>query len=94
MKVGTRTTPRPPAPPATKAALLALAALAAPAPAKRKAAHGGVSVTFDAFSPHEQRRYKAYVRRVRRKLERLRPEQFRPDLRLYDELLSSLEIRK
>jgi len=42
----------------------------------------------------EQRRYAAYVERVRGKLERLSPEQFGPDLRLYDELLSSLEIRK
>lgn len=41
-----------------------------------------------------RQRYDAYVERVRRKLERLRPEQFSPSLRLYDELLSSLEIRK
>lgn len=42
----------------------------------------------------DKRRYAAYVEGVRRKLERLRPEQFQPDLRLYDELLSSLDIRK
>ena len=42
----------------------------------------------------EKRQYAAYVERVRLKLERLRPEQFGPDLRLYDELLSSIEIRK
>lgn len=54
-----------------------------------------------ALPPHpgratarDGRRYAAYVERVRRKLERLRPEQFTPGLRLYDELLSSIEIRK
>ena len=42
----------------------------------------------------QRQKYAAYVERVRRKLERLRPGQFDPDLRLYDELLSSLDIRK
>ena len=42
----------------------------------------------------DKRRYAAYVERVRRKLERLPPERFSPSLRLYDELLSSIEIRK
>jgi hypothetical protein len=42
----------------------------------------------------QRQKYAAYVERVRRKLERLRPGQFDPDLRLYDEMLSSLDIRK
>ena len=59
------------------------------------------AATHDGYTPprgvggaREGRRYAAYVERVRRKLERLPPGQFAPSLRLYDELLSSLEIRK
>ena len=55
--------------------------------------HEGYTPVFD-LTPRGQRRYAAYVERVRRRLERLRPEQFQPSLRLYDELLSSLAIRK
>ena len=55
--------------------------------------HEGYTPVFD-LTPRGQRRYAAYVERVRRKLERVPPEQFSPSLRLYDELLSSLEIVK
>jgi len=55
--------------------------------------HEGYAVPYYAAVPREPR-YRAYVGRVRRKLERLRPDEFRPSLRLYDELLTSLEIRK
>ena len=55
--------------------------------------HEGYTPVFD-LTPRGQRRYAAYVEGVRRKLARLRPRQFDPDLRLYDELLSSLEIKK
>jgi hypothetical protein len=58
------------------------------------ASHDGYTLPRDPGGRREQRRYAAYVERVRRKLERLRPAQFQPDLRLYDELLSSIEIRK
>jgi hypothetical protein len=42
----------------------------------------------------QRQRYAAYVERVRRKLERLPPTSFTPSLSMYDELLSSLAIRK
>ena len=58
------------------------------------ASHDGYTLPQSPGGRREARRYAAYVERVRLKLERLRPEQFAPDLRLYDELLSSLEIRK
>jgi len=58
------------------------------------AGHDGYTPRPDPSDAGERRRYAAYVERVRRRLERLRPEQFQPDLRLYDELLSSLDIRK
>jgi hypothetical protein len=58
------------------------------------ASHEGYTIPRYPGGRREQRRYAAYVERVRRKLARLRPEQFSPDLRLYDELLTSLEIRK
>ena len=56
--------------------------------------HEGYSLTNRPGDRRESRRYAAYVERVRLKLERLSPEQFGPDLRLYDELLSSIEISK
>jgi hypothetical protein len=58
------------------------------------ASHDGYTLPQNPGGARERRRYAAYVERVRRKLERLAPEQFRPDLRLYDELLSSLRIEK
>lgn len=64
------------------------------APNRDVPSHEGYSVRDDRGDQQSDRRYRAYVERVRRKLERLRPEEFRPDLRLYDELLTSLEIRK
>lgn len=68
---------------------------APPIAASRDAApHYGYTPELIINNPRAQRRYDAYVEGVRRRLERLRPEQFAPDLRLYDELLSSLEIRK
>ncbi|MET0646805.1 MAG: hypothetical protein ABW208_09310 [Pyrinomonadaceae bacterium] len=57
------------------------------------ASHEGYTAPRYPGGRREQRRYAAYVERVRRKLERLPPAQFSPDLRLYDELISSLEIR-
>lgn len=63
--------------------------------AKRDAGtHEGYMLPREIGGRPARQRYAAYVERVRRKLERLRPEQFQPDLRLYEELLSSLEIRK
>jgi hypothetical protein len=56
--------------------------------------HDGYTLPRYPGGRREQQRYAAYVERVRGKLERLRPAQFQPDLRLYDELLGSLEIRK
>lgn len=56
--------------------------------------HEGYTLPRHPGGRREQRRYAAYVERVRVKLERLPPAQFRPDLRLYDELLGSLDIRK
>jgi hypothetical protein len=58
------------------------------------ATHDGYALPPQPGGGRERRQYAAYVERVRRKLERLPPAQFQPDLRLYDELLSSLEIRK
>jgi hypothetical protein len=58
------------------------------------ASHDGYTLPPQPGGRRERQRYAAYVARVRRKLERLHPEKFSPDLRLYDELLSSLEIRK
>jgi hypothetical protein len=68
---------------------------APPIAASREAApHYGYTPELILGDGPARRRYAAYVKGVTRRLERLRPEQFRPDLRLYDELLSSLEIRK
>jgi hypothetical protein len=64
------------------------------APTRDAASHDGYTLPLQPGGRRERQRYAAYVERVRRKLERLRPAQFRPDRRLYDELLSSLEIRK
>jgi hypothetical protein len=64
------------------------------AAARDAASHEGYTLPRDLGGRRDGRRYAAYVERVRRKLERLRPERFDPSLRLYDELLSSLEIRK
>lgn len=58
------------------------------------ASHDGYALPPRLEGRRERQAYAAYVERVRRKLERLRPEQFGPDLRLYDEMLSSIEIRK
>ena len=65
-----------------------------PAATRDAASHEGYTMPRFPGGRAERRRYGAYVERVRRKLERLRPAQFDPDLRLYDELLTSLEIRK
>ncbi|MET0622672.1 MAG: hypothetical protein ABW250_06820 [Pyrinomonadaceae bacterium] len=68
---------------------------APPIAASRDAApHYGYTPELVIDDARARRRYDAYVEGVRRRLERLRPEQFGPDLRLYDELLSSIEIRK
>ena len=68
---------------------------APPIAASRDAApHYGYTPELILGDRRARRRYAAYVEGVRRRLERLRPEQFTPNLRLYDELLSSLEIRK
>jgi hypothetical protein len=66
------------------------------APGRRTDTHDGYAVPLypGRADARDKRRYAAYVERVRRRLERLSPTQFTPDLRLYDELLSSLEIRK
>jgi hypothetical protein len=58
------------------------------------ASHEGYSLLNRPGDRREAGRYAAYVERVRRKLERLAPEQFTPSLRLYDGLLGSLEISK
>ena len=58
------------------------------------ASHDGYTLPTYPGGRAERRRYGVYVERVRRKLERLTPAQFRPSLRLYDEMLSSLEIRR
>ena len=58
------------------------------------ASHEGYMLPREIGTRRARQRYAAYVERVRRDLERLRPAQFQPDLRLYDELLSSIEIRK
>lgn len=42
----------------------------------------------------QRRAYNAYVNGVRLRLDRLAPDKFRPSLRLYDALLSSLEVSK
>lgn len=63
--------------------------------AKRDAGtHDGYMLPREIGGRLARQRYGAYVERVRRKLERLPATQFQPDLRLYDELLSSLEIRQ
>ncbi len=64
------------------------------APKRDAGTHEGYVLPREIGGRPARQRYAAYVERVRRKLERLRPEQFQPDLRLYEELLSSLEIRK
>ena len=56
--------------------------------------HEGYTLPREVGTRLARQRYAAYVERVRRKLERLSAAQFGPDLRLYDELLSSIEIRK
>lgn len=56
--------------------------------------HDGYTLPREIGGARARGRYAAYVERVRLKLERLRPAQFQPDLRLYDELLSSIEIKK
>lgn len=56
--------------------------------------HDGYTIPREIGTRLARQRYGAYVERVRRKLERLPPARFQPDLRLYDELLSSLDIRK
>ena len=64
------------------------------APARDAASHEGYTPPRDPGGGRERQKYAAYVERVRRKLERLPPGRFDPSLRLYDELLSSLEVRK
>ena len=56
--------------------------------------HEGYTLPREVGTRRARQMYSAYVERVRRNLERLSPEKFQPDLRLYDELLSSIEIRK
>jgi hypothetical protein len=58
------------------------------------ASHEGYTLPREVGTRRARQRYAAYVGRVRRNLEQLPAAQFSPDLRLYDELLSSLEIRK
>ena len=58
------------------------------------AGHDGYTLPPRPGGRRERQKYAAYVERVRLKLERLRPGQFDPSLRLYEELLSSIEIRK
>lgn len=69
---------------------------AASLPAGRDAsAHDGYTLPQTFYGPREKenaRAYRAYVTRVRSSLERLRPDDFTPSLRLIDEMLSSLEI--
>jgi hypothetical protein len=65
------------------------------APARDAAGtHDGYMLPREIGTRRARQMYSAYVERVRLKLERLPPAQFQPDLRLYDELLSSIEIRK
>jgi hypothetical protein len=64
------------------------------APTPDAATHEGYALLLHRGGRREQQQYAAYVERVRRKLERLPSEQFTPSLRLYEELLSSIEIRK
>lgn len=56
--------------------------------------HEGYMLPREVGGRPARQRYAAYVERVRRNLERLPAGRFQPDLRLYDEMLSSLEIRK
>lgn len=58
------------------------------------ASHEGYTLPREIGGRRARQNYAAYVERVRRKLERLPAASFTPSLRLYDELLSSLEIRK
>jgi hypothetical protein len=64
------------------------------AAARDAASHEDYTLPREVGTRRARQLYSAYVERVRRNLERLRPAQFQPDLRLYDELLSSLEISK
>ena len=64
------------------------------AAARDAASHEGYTPPRHPGGRREGQRYAAYVERVRRQLERLPAERFAPSLRLYDELLSSIEIRK
>lgn len=64
------------------------------APRRDDPSHEGYTLFVLNGGKVNERQYAAYVERVRLKLERLRPEEFGPDLRLYDELLSSIEISK
>lgn len=57
------------------------------------ASHEGYTLPREVGGARARSSYAAYVERVRRKLERLPPERFTPSLRLYDDLLGSLEIR-
>ncbi|HLM58768.1 MAG TPA: hypothetical protein VK422_21875 [Pyrinomonadaceae bacterium] len=63
-------------------------------PVNEVGAHEGYTLPLHPGGRRGRRRYAAYVERVRRKLERLPASGFTPRLDLYDELLSSLEIRK
>ncbi len=56
--------------------------------------HEGYTLPREIGTRRARQRYNSYVERVRLNLARLPPTQFQPDLRLYDELLSSIEIRK
>ena len=58
------------------------------------ASHDGYTLPRYPGGRRERQKYAAYVERVRARLERLRDAQFQPDLRLYDELLGSIEISK
>ena len=58
------------------------------------ASHDGYALPRRPGGRRQRQQYAAYVERVRARLERLRPAQFQPDLRLYDELLGSMEISK
>ncbi len=56
--------------------------------------HEGYTLPREIGGRRARQRYSAYVERVRLKLERLPATSFTPSLNRYDELLSSIEIRK
>ena len=66
-------------------------------PARAVESHDGYRLPYTFYGPDraaQLRRYRNYVARIRRRLERLPPDRFAPSLRLLDEAFSSLEINK